>query len=42
MMIPILEAVLTQLGSHHRTMLFLAVAYAANVGGTGTIIGQFV
>ena len=39
MMIPILEAVLVELGSQHRTMMFLAVAFAANIGGTATLIG---
>ena len=41
MMLPILEAVLDQLGlaPAERRMLLLSVAYSANVGGTGTIIG---
>ena len=39
MMIPILEAVLVELGTHHRNMMMLAIAYAANIGGTGTLIG---
>ena len=39
MMIPILEAVLIELGPQHRHMMMLAIAYAANVGGTGTLIG---
>ncbi|XP_023349618.1 solute carrier family 13 member 5 isoform X3 [Eurytemora carolleeae] len=39
MMIPILEAVLVELGAHHRNMMMLAIAFAANVGGTGTLIG---
>ena len=39
MMIPILEAVLVELGSQHRTMMMLAIAFAANIGGTATLIG---
>lgn len=39
MMIPILEAVLVELGAQHRKMMMLAIAYAANIGGTGTLIG---
>ena len=39
MMIPILEAVLVELGAKHRKMMMLAIAYAANIGGTGTLIG---
>ena len=39
MMIPILEAVLVELGSEHRTMMMLAIAFAANIGGTATLIG---
>jgi len=39
MMIPILEAVLVELGAEHRKMMMLAIAYSANIGGTGTLIG---
>ena len=39
MMIPFCEAVLVELGSQHRTMMMLAVAYGANIGGTATLIG---
>ena len=41
MMVPILEAVLLELGltAKQKTMMMLAVAYSANIGGTGTIIG---
>ena len=41
MMVPILEVVMGELGLSQsgRTMMLLAVAYSANVGGTGTIIG---
>eukprot|EP00092_Neocalanus_flemingeri_P015230 GFUD01016459.1.p1 GENE.GFUD01016459.1~~GFUD01016459.1.p1 ORF type:complete len:521 (+),score=103.80 GFUD01016459.1:27-1565(+) len=41
MMVPILEAVLAELGLSikEKTMMMLAVAYSANIGGTGTIIG---
>jgi len=41
MMVPILEAVLIELGlsPKEKIMMMLAVAYSANIGGTGTIIG---
>ncbi|XP_023331867.1 solute carrier family 13 member 5 isoform X2 [Eurytemora carolleeae] len=41
MMLPILQSVLEELESSEemRTMLLLAVAYSANIGGTGTLIG---
>ena len=39
MMIPILEAVLLELGTEHRTMMMLAIAFSANIGGTATLIG---
>jgi len=41
MMVPILVAVLAELGlaAKEKKMMMLAVAYSANIGGTGTIIG---
>ena len=41
MMIPILQAVLHEIGSggKREMMMMLSIAYAANVGGTGTMIG---
>ena len=44
MMIPIMEAVVEQLEQHGvqgqvRPLLAMSVAMAANIGGTGTIIG---
>ena len=39
MMIPILEAVLVELGAEHRAMMMLAIAFSANIGGTATLIG---
>ena len=41
MMIPILQAVLQEMGGggKHEMMMMLSIAYSANVGGTGTIIG---
>ena len=39
MMIPILEAVLVELGTEHRTMMMLSIAFSANIGGTATLIG---
>jgi len=41
MMVPIIQAVLSELAldSKQQTMMFLALAYSANIGGTGTIIG---
>jgi di/tricarboxylate transporter len=42
MMLPILQAVLTEIqGDANLTkMMMLAICYSANVGGTGTLIGQ--
>jgi sodium-dependent dicarboxylate transporter 2/3/5 len=41
MMVPILEAVLAELGLSRpeRTMMMLSVAFSANIGGTATLIG---
>jgi len=41
LMIPILEAVLAEIGASENVtkMMFLAICYSANVGGTGTLIG---
>ena len=41
MMIPILKAVLLEIGGGDKLemMMMLAIAYSANVGGTGTLIG---
>jgi len=41
MMMPILQSVLVEIEAEKniRNMMFLAVAYAANIGGTGTLIG---
>jgi len=41
LMIPILEAVLSEIGADENVtkMMFLAICYSANVGGTGTLIG---
>lgn len=41
MMVPIMEAVLAELNlvRKEKTMMYLALAYSANIGGTGTLIG---
>ena len=36
---PHTQAVLVELGPQHRTMMMLAVAFSANIGGTATLIG---
>ena len=36
---PPTQAVLVELGPQHRTMMMLAVAFSANIGGTATLIG---